>query len=221
MNRFGGLFGTTKGSDDLNFLMGLNPDVRVRRLVTEDFRKGDPATVDATEFIVDLELGRSIDLAPLRAVVGEAMKKWPQFDSSKSDQWLAPRVHATLRLTRREAADKRIWAYLTLVEFPQYVRWRWEKENSEKPITLDRYLGEDSKNSLARLWWTAELTRNGEKYAHSELAFQVTDFSDRWQSLNLMHHRAAALGTIEFLSSFGSDGVTGAQNKTISKAMNT
>jgi len=201
----------------MSILKGLNPGAR--GLVTADFRKGDPATADASDFIVDLELGRQIDLAPLGAVVQEAMNRYDS-SPSKSDPWLAPRVHATLRLTRREAADKRIWEYLTVVEFPAYVRWRWTQERSEEPFPQTRFCGEEHKNSFARLWWTAELTRNGCDYTCTECAFQVTDFSDRWQSLNLMHHRAAALATTQFLSSFGSSGVTGPQNKAISKAMN-
>ncbi len=138
----------------------------------------------------------------------------------QSDAWLGPRVHAAVRLTRREAADKRIWEYLTVVEFPHYVRWRCGQEESDQPIPKVRFCGLDQKNSLARLWWTAELTRNGSDYTHTALAFRIPDFSDRWQGLNLMHHRAAALGVTEFLSEFGSNGVTTAQNKAISKALN-
>lgn len=112
----------------MSILMGLNPGARA--LVTEDFRKGEQTAVDVTDFVTELELGRKIDLAPLHAVVQEAMKRY-EFEPYKSDPWLAPRVHATLRLTRREAANQRIWAYLALVEFPHYVRWRWEGELPE------------------------------------------------------------------------------------------
>jgi alkanesulfonate monooxygenase SsuD/methylene tetrahydromethanopterin reductase-like flavin-dependent oxidoreductase (luciferase family) len=202
----------------MSTLKGLGP--AARSLVTEDFRKGDPATVDAGPYLVDdFGLGRVVSLDLLRAVVGEGMKRF-RHEPWKSDPWLSPRVHATLRLTRREAADKRIWEYLTVVKFPDYVRWRWAQEKTEEAVPAVRFCGLEQKNSFARLWWTAELTRNGCDYRHTEMAFKVSDFSDRWQGYNLMHHRAAALGTVEFLSNFGSSGVTTTQNKAISKAFN-
>src|SRR5262245_46053809 len=110
------------GGADMSSLRGLNSVART--LVSEDFRRGIVRTVDVTDYVTDIELGREIDLAPLRAMITEATKRF-DYDPSESDPWLGPRVHATLRLTRREAADIRIWDYLTVVEFPDYVRWRW------------------------------------------------------------------------------------------------
>lgn len=199
----------------MSILKGLNPGARV--LATEDFRKGDPATVDATDFVTELELGRKIDLTPIRAVVGEAMKRF-EFEPWKSDPWLGPRVHATLRLTRREAADRRIWQYLTLVEFPDYVRYRWSQENPDDPVPLDRFFGEDSKSALARLWWTTELTRNGTNYRPAEKALSISQFFV-WLGLNLLHHRAAALAAVEFLSDFGG-GATNPQTHRMAAATN-
>ncbi len=158
----------------MNVLKGLNPGARV--LVTEDFRMGQQATVDATNFVTELQLGRKIDLSSMRAVFCEAMKRF-EFDPWKSDPWLGPRVHATLRLTRREAADKRIWEYLTVIAFPDYVRWRWAQEDHDRLVTKDRFLGEDSKNAIARLWWAAELTRNGSDYSRTEQALDISRFS--------------------------------------------
>src|SRR4051794_10751697 len=117
-------------------LRGLNHGAR-DLVANEDFRKGIQETVDATEFITELELGRKVNLGPIRAVIDEAMKRLKR---SESDQWLGPRLHATLRLTRREAADKRIWDYLTVVEFPDYVRWRWkDQDDSEEAVPIVRF----------------------------------------------------------------------------------
>lgn len=35
-------------------------------------------------------------------------------ERTRADAWLAPRLHATLRLTRQEAADRRLWNHLAL-----------------------------------------------------------------------------------------------------------
>lgn len=202
----------------MSTLKGLNP--LGRRLVTEDFRRGDPATVDGGSCVEDLGLGREVPLAPLRGVVEEAMKKFEN-DPPKSDPWLGPRVHATLRLTRREAADKRIWEYLTVVEFPHYVRWRWERiDNPDKVVPQDRFLGEDSKNALAKLWWATELTRNGSDYKRSEIALGISRFSVSWLHLILAHHRAAALAVVDFLDNYRSEGATDAQGQVMAKATN-
>jgi hypothetical protein len=202
----------------MNLLKGLHP--AGRSLVSPDFRKGDQPTVDAGPFVEDLDLGRNVPLAPLRAVVAEAMTRF-EHDPPKSDAWLGPRVHATLRLTRREAADKRIWEFLTVVEFPEYVRWRWEKlDNPEKVVPQDRFLGEDSKNALARLWWATELTRNGSDYRRSELALGISRFSVSWLHLILVHHRAAALAVVDFLENYQGSGATDTQGQMMAKAAN-
>ncbi len=199
----------------MNVLQGLKPEARV--LATEDFRKGEPDRVDVSDYVTDLSLGRNIELGPLQAVVEEAMGR---FEPRSSDSWLGPRVHATLRLTRREAADKRIWEYLTLGEFPHYVRWRWEKEDPDKPVPLDRFVGEDSKNAFARLWWATELTRNGSSYARSEVALGISRFSVSWLHLILIHHRPAALAVVDFLRDFQGTGATDTQGQAMAKAAN-
>ncbi|MCI0700250.1 MAG: DUF6339 family protein [Planctomycetia bacterium] len=199
----------------MTILKGLAPSGR-RVLVTEEFRRGDPETVDATGHVEELEWGRDIDLAPLRAVIEEAMRRCKSQDS---DAWLGPRVHATLRLTRREASDKRVWEYLNVVEFPEYVRWRWFQEAKETPVPLDRFLGPDNKNSLGRLWWTAELTRNGSDYTPAVAALKFSQFF-LWQGLNFSHHRAAALAAVAFLTAFGKDGATNPQTQAMAKAVN-
>ncbi len=201
----------------MNILKGLNPGARV--LVTEDFRKDKEASIDANDFVTELDIGRKIDLDALHTVVAAAMERF-ESEPSKSDTWLGPRVHATLRLTRREAADKRIWEYLTVIEFPDYVRWRWAQEKADDPVPLDRFFGEDSKNALMRLWWACELTRNGSSYARSEVALDISRFAVSWQHLILMHHRAAALAVVDFLRDFQGKSLTDTQGQVMAKAVN-
>ena len=53
----------------MSTLKGLNPFGR--SLVTEDFRRGDPATVDAGPYVEDLGLGREV---PPRAATGSSRR---------------------------------------------------------------------------------------------------------------------------------------------------
>jgi hypothetical protein len=203
----------------MSTLKGLSP--LARSLVTDDFRKGDPSRIDATPYVEELGFGHDITLAPLQEVIAEAMKRFPEHEPQKSDPWLGPRVHATVRLTRREAADKRIWEYLTVVEFPHYVRWRWANlDNLDKLVPQDRFFGEDSKNALARLWWASELTRNGSDYKRSAIALGISRFSVSWLHLILAHHRAAALAVVDFLHTYQNKGATDTQGQVMAKATN-
>jgi hypothetical protein len=201
-------------------LKGLRADIRA--LVSdENFRNGSQLAVEYEPYLVDLDLGRKVSLAPLRAVLEEGRKRHSK-TWSETDGWLAPRVHATLRLTRREASDRRLWAYLNVAAFPDHVRWRWldpDDENSKVPI--DRFLGEDSVNQLGRLWWGAELTRNGPDYTRTTKAFRSSQFARSWQVLDVMHQRPAALAIVDFLEQFNDGkGVTDSQGSRMARALN-
>jgi hypothetical protein len=201
-------------------LKGLSAGVRTV-VSDENFRNGSQLTVEYEPYLVDLGLGRRVSLTPLAAVLEEGRKrhsaKW-----SDTDGWLAPRVHATLRLTRREASDRRLWAYLNVAAFPDHVRWRWrDQEDPDSAVPIDRFLGEDSKNHLGRLWWGAELTRNGDNYTRTEKAFRNSRFSVSWQVLDMMHHRPAALAIVDFLEQFNDGkGATDSQGSRMARALN-
>jgi len=200
----------------MGVLKGL--DVGARVLLTEDFRKQDGGTVDPADFVV--ELGRKIELGPIHSVIGEAMKQFKVETDPRlgSDPWLGPRIHAALRLTRREAADKRIWAYLTVAEFPHYVRWRWSPVD-DASVPLDRFIGHESANALAKLWWATELARNGADYEPAAAALSIPGFF-WWQKLNFSHHKAGVIAAIRFLSEYGTSGATNTQVLEMSRALN-
>jgi hypothetical protein len=201
-------------------LFGLLPSVR--SLLDENFRSGATPTIDSSPHVFDVPIDRKIDLSSLISVVDHAMHQY-RHNPDQSDQWLAPRVHATLRLSRREAADKRIWNYVNIVIRPNYVRWRFGETDEERDliVPLDRFLGEDSKNALGRLWWIAELTRNGSSYFETADILKTSRFFVSWHPLDAMHHRPAALAVCRFVREFN-DGkrMSNAQSKRLAKAFN-
>lgn len=142
---------------------------------------------------------RPINLDPLAHVVAHAMDSFG-YRVVESDAWLAPRVHATLRLTRSEAAERSLWDYLSVIEFPEYVRWRWTRDSTGL-VDLPRILGPDHRHAIARLWWSAELTRNGGDYGHTVKAFTSQTAIQFILESKAFHNRAGALGFIKFLSS--------------------
>lgn len=192
----------------------------VRTLLDESFRLGRTPQLDTQP--IDLDFGRDIDIDPVLAILDEGMRRY-EHEPDQSDKWLAPRVHATLRLTRRQAADKRIWHYLNIVAKPEFVRWRFGSMDADvpSPAPLDRFIGEDSKNAIGRMWWAAELTRNGADYGETASVLRTSRFYTSWQSLDAMHHRPAAIAVCRFDREFNSGrGLTDSQSSRLAKAFN-
>src|SRR4051794_34782976 len=94
-------------------------DNEIMRRLDRAFLVGD-AGVDFEDLVKDFE--REVDLAEVSEVVREAMSRFEREEAAQADAWVGPRLHAALRLTRREAARRGIWRYLAVVAFPEYVR---------------------------------------------------------------------------------------------------
>ena len=199
-------------------LQGL--EIGVRPLLDENFRSGIADTVNAKEYLVDLDLGRYINIEPMLAMVDEAMDRF-RSEPEASDAWLAPRVHATLRLNRREASDKRIWIFLNAIAKPDYVRWRYKADaEAGISVTLKRFVGPESDNAFSKLWWAAELLRNGEDYSRTEILTSIRFFTS-WLVLDAAHHRPAMLAIAKFEKQFNEGkGMTDWQSQRLAKAFN-
>lgn len=119
--------------------------------------------------------GRSIDITAFVAAV-KAFESHVEGGRGRtsSDNALARVVHSTLRLTRQEAADPGIWAWLASCAVDDYVRWRWMPQSSSDGggIQPERWHGPIHKQALARLWWGMELFRDGPHYPASLFTIQ-------------------------------------------------
>ncbi|MFC4640052.1 DUF6339 family protein [Deinococcus hohokamensis] len=86
----------------------------------------------------------------------------------RHDGVCAERLHRYLPLTRLQASDERLWAWLSHARFPEYVAARWKPADPNEPEKLQRHLetrwfhgrAPRARNALGRLWWGAELTSN-------------------------------------------------------------
>lgn len=172
---------------------GLNPAIRT--ILDESFRQGSPSFdyAELKRFIVPVQFDRDLtaNLLAFRALVEAVMAK-QEFKSerSKSDGWLAPRIHNALRLTRREAARKEFWIGLIFQNL-DYLWWRFEV-SEEKPVGLDRVLGSDSRLAFAQIWWAAELIVES-NYSLVETAAKSSDLGMYFQPLNLLHSKPFAI----------------------------
>ncbi|MFD7863310.1 DUF6339 family protein [Streptomyces sp. NPDC057682] len=142
-------------------------------------------------------------LQPVRDLIDDALHEFGEGKPTAADAWLAPRLHATLRLTRREASDRGLWNYLALGVAPDYVVWRHttEPRKGEPPrVAATRFRGASYTQAFARLWWAAELFRNGPDYGPVEVACTHQDVLNTALRLAVIDHRPTAralIGLIE------------------------
>ncbi|NUT19451.1 MAG: hypothetical protein HOV77_09705 [Hamadaea sp.] len=156
--------------------------------------------------------------AAVRELLDEAMHRFDTVRTS-ADRWLAPRLHATLRMTRAEAADNGKWNYLAMLVAPDYVVWRHKGPEVATPA---RFAGPHYTQAFARLWWAAELFRNGADYSPVETACRVQDVLNTTMRLDVIDHRPTALAIVAVLERLIADGSPrlGDQMNALSSAVN-
>ncbi|MER5770239.1 DUF6339 family protein [Streptomyces sp. NPDC001985] len=140
---------------------------------------------------------------PIRDLIDDAMHLYRDDRRTKADAWLAPRIHAALRLTRREAADRRLWNFIALSVAPDYVVWRHlpakGKEGQPPLVAPDRFSGAHYTQAFSRLWWAAELFRDGTSYAPAAVACGNQDVLNTVLRLDLVDHRPTVQALIRLV----------------------
>jgi hypothetical protein len=178
---------------------------------------------EVEQYVQPFAGAHEVDLGPAKELIEEAMSGFEKKKRAESDQWLGPRLHAALRLSRREASRKGVWRYLGICAFPEYVRWRFDGDRSspDAPAKVERFSGPDYKHALARLWWMAEMFRDGPDYQPAVKALSNQDVINNLFRLDIAHHRPTALGSIVVLGGDGEGpGYGGREANALSKATN-
>ncbi|CAL9530227.1 DUF6339 family protein [Streptomyces sp. enrichment culture] len=183
---------------DVPYVLGLLPDAAVVKHLTLGVRAGMehvPAAAlrkASTNLSVTENRRRA---APVRDLVDEVMRR---FDAGRTeaDAWLAPRLHASLRLTRAEAADTRLWNFIALLVAPDYVVWR---HKGAEAAPAARFSGPHHTQAFARLWWAAELFRDGADYRPVAGACRVQDVLNTTLRLDVIDHRPTAQALLRVL----------------------
>lgn len=121
-------------------------------------------------------------------------------DRSASDRWLAPRVHYALRLHRIEAAERGLWQWVAM-RYADYVDWRWA--DAKDSVAEDRWWGPVHKQAFARLWWGAEVFRDGSNYRPVQRAFVFQDLPNSYLHRPLIRCRSLALAIVDRISESG------------------
>jgi hypothetical protein len=148
---------------------------------------------------------------PVRELVEEAMSR---FDAARTDAdaWLAPRLHATLRMTRGEAANSGLWNFLALAVAPDYVLWRHlplgGTDDDPKKVSGVRFVGPHYSQAFSRLWWAAEMFRDGSDYTSAEIACGNQDMINTALRLSTIDHKPTALALVRVLEDLLREGAT-------------
>ncbi len=156
------------------------PDTASAPFVREHAR---PIALDALDRVLD-------------AILGETTPWDPAID-----RLAAPAIHRALPLTRREAADPAIWRFLAVVHRPDFVRHRWENRSwATMRARFWRPGTRPDSNAIARLWWIAELTREGDDYDLTERVLARQPLATNLFSRELSSYRPAVEA---FMAVFG------------------
>ncbi|MFF8411926.1 DUF6339 family protein [Streptomyces omiyaensis] len=147
--------------------------------------------------------------APVRELLDEAMRRFAT-DKYAADGWLAPRLHAALRMTRAEAADRRLWNHLAMIVAPDYVVWRHKGADTAEGRGIAqaaRFSGIHYTQAFSRLWWAAELFRDGPDYRPVLTACRVQDVLNTTMRLDIVDHRPTAQAVIRVVEGLLESGV--------------
>ncbi|MFC4035744.1 DUF6339 family protein [Streptomyces polygonati] len=152
------------------------------------------------------------DAIPVREILDEAIRRFGE-SRTGADAWLAPRLHATLRMTRGEAARPEIWNFLALAIAPDYVLWRHLStaegtDGAPKKVNTARFSGPHYSQAFARLWWAAEMFRDGTDYRAAEIACGNQDMLNTALRLDAIDHRPTAVAMVRVLQELTESGAS-------------
>lgn len=136
-----------------------------RCLVTRELASGEKShyTLEEVQRFLE-ECEHVVGLDALDEVIENIVAETTAYDTG-IDAIAAPAIHRALPLTRREASHPSVWRYLAVVRYPDLVRHRFEMRSWSTMRTRFWVPGtRPDSNTLSRLWWIAELTRDGDDY---------------------------------------------------------
>ncbi|MBL8949921.1 MAG: hypothetical protein JNK82_04030 [Myxococcaceae bacterium] len=179
-------------------LMKLRPEGQ--RLVTPELASGAvPEWAPEVWGEVSAPFGREVSLETFHAMVDLTFSQRGRFDPS-IDAFAAARLHRALPLTRREAADVGVWRWLAVAARPDFVRYRWE--NTAWAQMQSRFLRGGTRpdsNAIGRLWWIAELCRDGDDYRLAERVLQRQTLANAIFIRSLSYYRPAISACVSVL----------------------
>jgi len=166
----------------------------------------------------------SFDLTALEALIkhlGDSLgapKARSDSEKNELDAWFAPRLHAALRIPRRIAGSREFWRWIGLDIGRPLVEARFGQNGA---VRQWRYTGLHLRNAMSRLWWGAELIRNGASYREVPSVFSRTRTAQFALELGYSRYKPAAIAFVRVAE--GLDGgpvLNDEQMKRLSRVVN-
>ena len=146
-------------------------------------------------------VGRDIDVDLLQELQRHALKRYA--DIFELDQWLAPRLHSVVRIPRTTAADHGVWMWMAVDVLKPYMERRWPVDLTAKnPWWRYNDCTGLLRNGVSRLWWAAELVRNGPDYSLVPVALRAVRVFHNVGELRYSWHRECARAFTRILNDY-------------------
>jgi len=156
-------------------------------LVTEDLMTGNKEQYSESrlrEYRTDT--GLTANLTALDQVIDFVVNQSDDFGEGDAsiDAAVGPAVRKYIDIPLRDAGDPRIWHYLAVGRYPEFVRYRWPRDatNRSHKSMKEKFLGSTQDlytNAFSRLWFMAEFSREGDDYTETEGILSETYRSNR------------------------------------------
>lgn len=121
-----------------------------------------------------------IQLDQLDELIIEVTSSFDRYDTAIDGSMVEP-LHRALPLSRRLAADSRIWAWLGVVRYPDFVAYRWRPHKEVR--NQARFFGDRVRQCFSRLWWAAEVSRDGDNYELTHRLLALPGFQDIYEAV--------------------------------------
>lgn len=128
------------------------------------------------------ECFEGLDLARFDELLAKTQVENERYNTAM-DIAMAVKLHRSLPITRRQASDMRFWAWLGIEHAPDYVAWRWKPSGKLSTRSRERFCGDRVRQTFARLWWAAELTRDGDDYTLTACLLNLPGFQDVYEAI--------------------------------------
>ncbi|HYK01015.1 MAG TPA: DUF6339 family protein [Thermoanaerobaculia bacterium] len=186
--------------------------------LNDEFLSGGPKPPLSRLEVDDTDPDAPIDSTLLTALVDHATKNYED-DPDALDSWLAPRLHCAVRWSRRAASDPLRWSWLAVNYGHPYIQARWRAPRTGRVHTW-RYTGELLRNGLSRLWWGAEMVRNGPDYGDVARLFRHVRTAQFALELRYSWYRPAAIAFTRVAEPEGKKPLSDDQKRVLSTRAN-
>jgi hypothetical protein len=167
-------------------------------LVSRELASGDLARHEASAYERFLDACEvPVELDAFDDAVDGLLATTPRHDAG-IDRIAAPALHRALPMSRREASQPGVWRFLAVAHRPDFVRHRWE--NRSWATMRTRFWSPGTRpdsNAFCRLWWIAELTRDGASYRLTDEVFARQALATNLFVRTIGHHRPAVTAFLE------------------------